>query len=62
MKLNSLNTSFFFFRNSDNKRLHSLMENATGDKRRELLLPPIKGDGSVDYDGESIFLLWYMLY
>lgn len=24
-----------------------------GDKRKEPPLPPIKGDGSVDYDGES---------
>ncbi|XP_012215655.1 oxysterol-binding protein-related protein 9 isoform X2 [Linepithema humile] len=35
---------------SDNERLHLSVENATGDKRRQPLLPPIKGDGSVDYD------------
>ncbi|XP_014475738.1 PREDICTED: oxysterol-binding protein-related protein 9 isoform X2 [Dinoponera quadriceps] len=35
---------------SDNERLHSSMESATSDKRKEPPLPPIKGDGSVDYD------------
>lgn len=45
-----------FFRYSDNERLHSSMESATGDKRKEPPLPPIKGDGSVDYDGELILL------
>ncbi|XP_071641148.1 oxysterol-binding protein-related protein 9 isoform X2 [Temnothorax longispinosus] len=35
---------------SDNERLHSSMDSATGDKRKEPPLPPIKGDGSVDYD------------
>lgn len=34
----------------DNKRLYSPMENIAGDKRKEPPLPPIKGDGSVDYD------------
>jgi len=43
---------YYFFRYSDNERLHS----ATGDKRKEPPMPPIKGDGSVDYDGESILL------
>lgn len=31
------------------------MESATGDKRKGPPLPPIKGDGSVDYDGELMF-------
>ncbi|XP_050459931.1 oxysterol-binding protein-related protein 9 isoform X2 [Cataglyphis hispanica] len=31
-------------------RLYSPMENIMGDKRKEPPLPPIKGDGSVDYD------------
>ncbi|KAL6265329.1 hypothetical protein P5V15_002130 [Pogonomyrmex californicus] len=35
---------------SNNERLYSSIESATGDKRREPPLPPIKGDGSVDYD------------
>ncbi|XP_011150267.1 oxysterol-binding protein-related protein 9 [Harpegnathos saltator] len=35
---------------SDNERLHSSIESAAGDKRKEPPLPPIKGDGSVDYD------------
>ncbi|XP_011690301.1 PREDICTED: oxysterol-binding protein-related protein 9 [Wasmannia auropunctata] len=35
---------------SDIERLHSSLESATGDKRKEPPLPPIKGDGSVDYD------------
>ncbi|XP_011155819.1 oxysterol-binding protein-related protein 9 [Solenopsis invicta] len=35
---------------SDNERLHSSMESATGDKRKGPPLPPIKGDGSLDYD------------
>lgn len=48
---------------SDNERLHSSMDNTTGDKRKEPPLPPIKGDGSVDYDGESIlsFLICVLL-
>ncbi|KAM0737317.1 Oxysterol-binding protein-related protein 9 [Formica fusca] len=33
-----------------NERLYSPMENIAGDKRKEPPLPPIKGDGSVDYD------------
>lgn len=32
------------------------MENIAGDKRKEPPLPPIKGDGSVDYDGKSTLL------
>lgn len=36
------------------------MESATGDKRKGPPLPPIKGDGSLDYDGES--LLWFYYY
>ncbi|XP_032673207.1 oxysterol-binding protein-related protein 9 [Odontomachus brunneus] len=35
---------------SDNERFHVSTESATGDKRKEPPLPPIKGDGSVDYD------------
>ncbi|KAL0118802.1 hypothetical protein PUN28_009458 [Cardiocondyla obscurior] len=35
---------------SDSKPLHSSVESTTGDKRKEPPLPPIKGDGSVDYD------------
>ncbi|EZA47806.1 Oxysterol-binding protein-related protein [Ooceraea biroi] len=35
---------------SDNGRLHSLGENVAVDKRKEPPLPPVKGDGSVDYD------------
>ncbi|KAG5333063.1 OSBL9 protein, partial [Acromyrmex heyeri] len=46
---------------SDNERLHSPVENVTGDKRKEPPLPPIKGDGSVDYDGESISAFQYTL-
>lgn len=42
-----------FFRCQDNERLYTAMENIAGDKRKEPPLPPIKGDGSVDYDGES---------
>ncbi|KAH0955428.1 hypothetical protein HN011_006719 [Eciton burchellii] len=34
---------------SDNGRLHSFVETAMGDKRKPPL-PPVKGDGSVDYD------------
>jgi len=37
------------------------MESATGDKRKEPPMPPIKGDGSVDYDGESILSFGYLL-
>jgi hypothetical protein len=36
------------------------MESTTGDKRKGPPLPPIKGDGSLDYDGES--LLWFCYY
>ncbi|CAL1674811.1 unnamed protein product [Lasius platythorax] len=34
----------------DNERLYSPMENTAGISRKEPPLPPIKGDGSVDYD------------
>lgn len=43
------------YRRSESERLHSSAESAVGDKRKEPPLPPIKGDGSVDYDGESIY-------
>lgn len=42
-------------RRSDKERLHTSVESAAGDKRKEPPLPPIKGDGSVDYDGESVY-------
>lgn len=40
------------FRRSDDGPLRSLVDSAMGDKRKEPPLPPVKGDGSVDYDGE----------
>lgn len=48
-------------RRSDNERLHVSVESATGDKRKEPPLPPIKGDGSVDYDGESVLYIYVYL-
>lgn len=44
----------------DSERLHPPMESA-GDKRKQPPLPPIKGDGSLDYDGKSILIYIFFI-